>query len=146
MANPLLILPPRISEDSIKLWRAAGRLGWDVERLAAWRLPFGLSDQRGREVVVYGGLMFILADELDLVLLEPPLDWLTTVPREHLRREVTFTTLADARRHPSRAFFKAADEKAFPPGIYEPGTLPASELLSPDTPVLISEPVDMDLS
>jgi hypothetical protein len=145
MSLPLLILPPRISDDSVKLWRAAGRLGWDTERLATWRLPFDLSDQRGRDVVVYGGLMFLLADELDLALLEPPLDWLTTVPPEHLRREVRFTTLAEARRHPVRSFFKTADEKGFPPGVYDPGGLPASELLPPDTAVLVSEPIDMEL-
>jgi hypothetical protein len=145
MAPPLLILPPRISDDSVKLWRAAGRLGWDVERLATWRLPFDLSNQRGRDVVVYGGLMFILADELDLALLEPPLDWLTTVPPEHLGRKIVFTTLAEARRYSERAFFKAADEKAFPPGVYDRGALPASDLLSPDTVVLISEPVEMEL-
>jgi len=96
MTPPVLILSPRISDDTVKLWRAAGRMGWDVERLASWRLPFELSDQRGRDVVLYGGLMFLIAEELDVALLEPPLDWLTTVPPQHLRREITFTTLADA--------------------------------------------------
>jgi hypothetical protein len=145
MPHPLLILSPRISDDTVKLWRAAGRMGWDVERLANWRLPFELSDQPNRDVVLYGGLMFLIAEELDIALLEPPLDWLTTVPPEHLRRRITFTTLAHARRRPSRAFFKSADEKAFPPGVYDPGALPASNLLSPDSPVLISEPVEMEL-
>jgi hypothetical protein len=145
MPQPLLILPPRISDDSVKLWRAAGRIGWDVERLATWRLPFELSDQRGRDVVLDGGLRFLIADELDVALLEAPLDWLTTVPPEHLRRAIHFTTLADARRHPVRAFFKSADEKGFPPGVYDPGALPASELLPPETPVLISDPVEMEV-
>ena len=142
---PLLLLPPRMSEDSVKLWRAAGRLGWGVERLATWRLPFDLSDQRGRDVVLYGGLMFLIADELGLALLEPPLDWLTRVPRDLLGRDVRFTSLSEARTHPCRAFIKPADEKSFTAGVYEPGSLAASELLDPGTPVLISDPVDMEL-
>lgn len=142
---PLLLLPPRISDDSVKLWRAAGRLAWDVERLGTWRLPFDLSDQRGRDVVLYGGLMFLIAAELELALLEPPLDWLTRVPREFLARDVRFTSLAAARAHRSRAFIKPAEDKAFVAGVYEPGTLNASELLEPGTPVLIADPVEMEL-
>ena len=36
---PTLILSPRHTEDSQLLWRAAGRLGWGVERLVSWRIP-----------------------------------------------------------------------------------------------------------
>ena len=137
---PTLILPPRYTPDSVALWKAAGRLGWAVERLQTWRVPFDLSDQD--DVVLYGGLSFLIADELKVKLLEPPLDWLARVPYEYLHRRIEFTTLAAARSHSHRAFFKPADEKAFTAGVYESGpALPANHLLPALTPVLISEPV-----
>jgi hypothetical protein len=30
---PTLILTPSFTEDSQALWRAAGRIGWDIQRL-----------------------------------------------------------------------------------------------------------------
>ncbi len=35
---PTLILPPRYTTNSISLWQAAIALGWEVERLANWRI------------------------------------------------------------------------------------------------------------
>jgi hypothetical protein len=34
-----LVLTPRYTDDSQLLWRAAGRIGWHVERLQTWRVP-----------------------------------------------------------------------------------------------------------
>jgi hypothetical protein len=36
---PTLLLSPRYTDDAQALWRAAGRLGWRVERLRGWRVP-----------------------------------------------------------------------------------------------------------
>lgn len=36
---PTLILTPRFTADAQALWRAAGQLGWGVERLTNWRVP-----------------------------------------------------------------------------------------------------------
>lgn len=36
---PTLIFTPRYTEDSQALWKAAGRLGWNVEQLTNWRVP-----------------------------------------------------------------------------------------------------------
>jgi hypothetical protein len=36
---PTLVLTPRYTEDAQALWRAAGRLGWDVQRLTTWHIP-----------------------------------------------------------------------------------------------------------
>ncbi len=35
---PTLMLIPRYSEDAQSLWRAATKIGWNVERLLNWRL------------------------------------------------------------------------------------------------------------
>ena len=36
---PVLVLPPRYSEDTVALWRAALARGWRTERLSGWRAP-----------------------------------------------------------------------------------------------------------
>lgn len=98
--SPILILPPRFSEDSIRLWRAAGRLGWRTERLDTWRAPF--KPDGSQALAIYGGLAFLIAEDMGLSLIEPPLDWLTRVPRKYLGRDVNFTHLAAARAWPRR--------------------------------------------
>ncbi|MFZ6743697.1 hypothetical protein ACO0LC_10760 [Undibacterium sp. JH2W] len=35
---PTLIFTPRYNDDSQALWKAAGALGWQVERLSNWRV------------------------------------------------------------------------------------------------------------
>jgi hypothetical protein len=96
-----------------------------------------------REHIVhwYGGpdSAFRAAKVLDLQLLEPPEDWLTTLPEELLGRRVELTTAAIARTLRQRAFLKPPRDKTFPAAVYDDGSqLPA---LHPSTPVLISEVV-----
>jgi hypothetical protein len=138
---PVLVLPPRYTPDSVALWRAAIQLGWDVCRVQGRQMPDGLREQ---DPVLYGETMFArwAADELDLALLEPSLDWLTTLPQTYLQRSVRALTLADVRRIAGPAFIKPADEKEFPAQVYTSGDeVPELEWLPPDTPVLISDPV-----
>jgi len=137
---PTLVLPPRYTEDSISLRKAAIEAGWDVERLQGWRAPEWL---RHADPVLYGEPLFaaVVADTLDLALLEPPFNWLTTVSGELLKRDVRFMTLAEARRE-GHSFIKPADDKCFAARIYESGSgLPGSDVLPDATPVLVSEPV-----
>ena len=140
-----LILPPRYTPDSIALYSAAVEAGWNVERLQSWRVP---SHLRFLNVALYGEPLFgaVVADQLSLVLLEPSFHWLTQIPKKYLLRKVLFTTLAEARKHSERAFIKPADDKCFQARIYDEGSmLPSSDVLSNNTPVLISEPVSWNI-
>ena len=84
MPVPTLVLPPRFTDDSNALWRAALDAGWDIERLSGWRASEGLAR---REPVLYGEPLFAaaIAEQLDLALLEPPFDWLTRLPDRYRR-------------------------------------------------------------
>jgi hypothetical protein len=137
-----LILPPRYTEDSVALWRAAVVRDWKVERLHGWKAPSGLTRA---DVAIYGETFFAaaIAEQLGFTLVSPPLDWLIRIPRGYLRRTMGFTTLGDARRYSDRLFWKPADDKLFPAQVYASGgELPAPGELSSETPVLFSEPVE----
>jgi hypothetical protein len=101
-----------------------------------------------RTIVIYGEPLFAeaVADQLGLLLLEPPIDWLTTLPTEYRLRELTLMSLGDARACEDSAFVKPADGKIFEAKVYARGKdLPAAELVDPDIPVLRSEVVDFRL-
>lgn len=138
---PTLILPPRFTDDTNLVRKAAASVGWTVERLSNWRVPGHID---GPELVLYGEPLFaaVVANAINLSLIEPNFDWLSSVPCRFTRREIRFADLMDARNHKNRAFFKPADDKCFRAQIYNCGTeLPTTDVLPPTTPVLISEPV-----
>ena len=112
--------------------------------MQGWRVPDHLS-ATDRRVMIYGEPLFAEAvcDQIGLVLLEPPIDWLTTIPIEYLSREVTLTTLAEARQMQERAFVKPADGKIFDPKVYASGAeLPTDDHVDADIGVLRSGVVD----
>lgn len=136
-----LILSPRYTPDSIALRNAALELGWGVERLQTWRPPVQLAD---RDVVPYGEPLFaaVVADSLQLALIEPRLSWVAEIPAEFRQREIRFTDLAAARVLENPAFVKPADDKCFQARVYATGrALPAADSLGAMSPVLVSEPV-----
>lgn len=143
---PILVLSPRYTPDSNALWKAAVELDdWSVERLHSHRPPASL---RGKDIAVYGEALFanIVADELELALLEPPFDFLTRLPQDYLLRDVRFATLSDARSLDAPAFIKPAYDKSFDAHIYRSGKdLPDASTLPDDLPVLISEPVTWEM-
>lgn len=106
-AMPTLVLPPRYSEDSNALWRAAIALGWDIERMTSWRAPEHLL---AGDVVLYGEQLFAetVAQQIGLALIEPRFDWLVRLPPAYVRRDVRFMTLDEARACGERAFYKPA--------------------------------------
>ncbi|RYE86845.1 MAG: DUF4343 domain-containing protein [Myxococcales bacterium] len=142
---PTLLLSPRYTPDSIALWHAAIDAGWGVERLHGWRLPEGVAVDEP----VFSDeplLALMVAEGLGAHLLEPTLDWLTTLPARHLRRPVQFTTLERARSLPGPVFLKPADDKCFPARVYASGAeLPALDALDPSTPTLASGPVSFEV-
>jgi hypothetical protein len=138
---PTLILPPRYTDDAPALWRAAINAGWDVERLASWRVAPEFAND---DVVLYGEPLFaaVVAQSLHLSLLEPRADWVARLPERYLRRWVKAGTLNDARSITSAAFIKPANDKCFTAKVYPSGKeRPGCDVLDDSTPVLIAEPV-----
>lgn len=141
-----LILSPRYTEDSSLVRDAALAAGWRVERVQGWRVPE--HSREDADIAVYGEPLFaaVVADQLGRVLLEPPFAWLTTIPARHLGRAVRFATLSEARTIEGPAFIKPADDKCFPARVYPSGdALLGGARVPLDTPVLIADPVDIEL-
>lgn len=139
---PILVLPPRYTDNSIAMWRAAFKAGWRTQRLMSWRAPAELRNER---VVLYGEPLFAaaVADELGIALIEPTLDWIARIPETYRRRRVEFSTLGNARKLTSATFIKPADDKCFVSQVYASGSeLPPESVLEGSTPVLIAEPVE----
>lgn len=134
---PTLILTPRFTEDSQALWRAAGCLGWAVERLKGWRVPEELKTVS--EPVLYLEALFgpTLAGQFGLRLLEPAIDWLPRLPEEYRQRSVGLSTLLDARRLTEPAFIKPPNDKSFPARVYIGAELPSG--YDETMPVLVAE-------
>jgi hypothetical protein len=140
---PTLILPPRITDDSVRLWRAATAAGWHTVRLDKWAAP---ADLTPAEVVVYGGYFIVLIDDLGVSLLEPKVDWLSRVSTSLTNRRLRFMTLAEARTISDRAFYKPSDDKCFQAKIYDGGgQLPKPGELPDNVPVLISDIVKWEI-
>lgn len=140
--KPTLILTPRFTDDSQALWRAAGRKGWQVERLSSWHIPEHLLGVP--EPVLYVEVVFApsFAEAFGVRLVEPPADWLTTLPEEYRRREVRLSTVKEARQLSGKMFVKPPNDKSFPAKVYGAGELP--EHLEDSAPVLVSEVVEWE--
>ena len=136
---PTLILTPRMTDDSIVLWRAAGRLGWGVERMTRFRPPddFKVDDQPVLYVEALTAPLF--AEALGLSLSEPPLDWLPRLPSEFRLRDVSLMDIGQARSLRMPHFIKPPNDKSFRAGVYVGTELPAE--YPEDMPVLVSSVV-----
>jgi len=142
-SNPTLILAPRVTDDSVKIWRSARAMGWNVERLASWRVPEKLIDPR-KDYVIYAEPLFAeaVADQLGLVLLEPPVNWLAHLPHSLRGRQVNLTTLGEARHFSKPTFVKPAEGKTFEAKVYHHAEdFPAPDVVEDSVLVLTSEPV-----
>lgn len=139
---PTLIFTPRYTEDSQALWKAAGALGWQVQRLTNWRVPEHL--QNLEQAVLYGEALFgpTLAEQLGIRLLSPPEDWLVRLPMEYKHRQINMQTLGQARQLTTPAFIKPPNDKSFPAEVYTGASLPLE--YDDDMPVLVSEVVQWE--
>src|SRR5688572_28023698 len=135
---PTLILSPRYTEDSQQLWQAAMRQGWSVERLHGWQVSEHL--RAAEEPVLYiDGLMGpMIAEQLGLMLPEPPADRLPRLPAEYRLRDVRLTSLGVARGL-LPAFVKPPNDKSFSARVNALCVMP--EHIDDDMPVLVAEPV-----
>ncbi|WP_395750695.1 ATP-grasp domain-containing protein [Prosthecobacter sp.] len=142
-----VLLGPRATDDSVAIWRVCVANHWSVHRIQAWRVPDELLSCQNN-IIIYGEPLFAeaVADQLNLVLLEPAIDWLTSVPFKYLSRQIEFMTLGSARLLDSPAFVKPADGKIFDPKVYATGQdLPSEEQVDQDIPVLRSGIMDFRL-
>ncbi|MBB5033885.1 ATP-grasp domain-containing protein [Prosthecobacter vanneervenii] len=142
-----VLLGPRATDDSVAIWRVCVANQWPVHRIQAWRVPEELRSCPN-SIIIYGEPLFAeaVADQMDLALLEPSIDWLTTVPQKYLSRQIEFMTLGSARLLDSPAFVKPADGKIFEPRVYASGSdLPSEEQVDQDIPVLRSGIMDFRL-
>ncbi len=145
--QPHLILAPRATDDSVRIWRAALAEAWDVQRLPSWRVPEGIS-AAGADMVIYGEPLFAeaVADQLDLILLEPPPDWTVSLPQRFRKRTMELTTLEAARKATFPAFIKPAEGKVFEARVYDSGAgLPLADMVDDSLPVICSEFVSWTL-
>jgi ATP-grasp domain, R2K clade family 2 len=114
-----LILSSRYTDDSQMLWRAANKLGWDVERLISWRLP----KKALPNPVVYVESLFapMIAEQLGITLHEPPDDWLVTLPEKFRKRTIALTTVDEAKELLKNGplFVKPPNDKSFAARVYK---------------------------
>ena len=138
---PTLLLSPRYTIDSRFLANAARRVGWQVMRCTNHQIPTGLDPH---DIILYGENYFVeyFAQELNLALIEPQHDFLTTIPYKFVNREITFLHYQDFQPISSPTFIKSADIKSIPAKVYQPNELiPGISEFPPDAPLLLSEPV-----
>ncbi|WP_157447635.1 hypothetical protein [Chthoniobacter flavus] len=43
---PLVLLAPRVTDDSVRIWKAAIDEGWSVQRLPGWRVTEDLRHEK----------------------------------------------------------------------------------------------------
>ncbi len=139
---PTLVLSPRFSTDSDDFWRAAVKAGWSIHRAIRYQVP-----EWAELPCVFGEMAFcdMMAERLDLGLLEPPVAWLGTLPEEMVKRELWCGTVADLGRVTSRSFVKPANDKVFSFGVYEKGSDVPTRYVDSSCPIIVSEVVAFDI-
>jgi hypothetical protein len=127
-----------MTDDSVALWRAAGRRGWAVERLTRFRPPDGFG-VAGRPVLYVEALTApLFAEALRLRLVEPATDAMPNLPARYRGRAIRLASLGEARRSlVEAAFVKPPNDKSFKAGVYRGTDLPAE--FADDSPVLVQE-------
>lgn len=120
---PRLILSPRHTPDSQRMWRAAIGAGWDVYRMQPHEYARRVCPEPEGELVLYGESLFAttMAEPCGLDLLEAPEDILATLPAPVVGRRVLCTTLPDVLLGDASAFplfVKPTKEKTFRAAVY----------------------------
>lgn len=140
-----IILSPRFSSDSQDIWRAAVRKGWDIHRAICYKAP------ETTDCCVYGELITcdIMADRCGLALLDPPDFFLSELPYEYVKRDITCCTKLVFNRvfrsdFKTKLFVKPANDKVFTYGIYyKKGDVPLQNIAD-DCPIIVSSVVDFE--
>lgn len=115
---------------------------WKVARQANWHCT------PTEDAVLYGEPLFCsaIAQQLNILLLEPGFDWLGVLNHEFKKRDVKYFHLRDV-KFDSPKFVKPAAEKAFKAKVYETQAEfeTASAAFPPSCPVLVQEPLEWEV-
>ncbi|MEV5238372.1 ATP-grasp domain-containing protein [Streptomyces cinnamoneus] len=142
MGTHRLALAPQYSTTGELLSAAAVRRGMSVTVLPSDGRAAGMAGRASSHY--FGGPLFAkqIVDDLDVALLEPADDWLTSLPHAFTQRAVVSSTMGEARRANRPAFVKPPSDKSFPAAVYTVGSeLPGATDLPACTPVQISDVV-----
>jgi hypothetical protein len=146
----ILITQPRVGtshNEILALQVAAREEGWDVlSAPSGWRLDEELTKSKVWGVP-YGSQTFceVIAQQMGWTLKQNSFDWLAKLHPYFLKRKVEFMTLGEAKKIQETKFIKPADDKVFQAKVYAPGELIVPEVVSDDTPTLVSDIVEFDL-
>lgn len=135
-----LLLPPRLTASAARLRDTAQRRGLATVQLPSFTVPAGLTADH-----LHAGPTFAdaVAPLVGVALLEAPAGWLTLLPRELTRRDLTLVPIREAYQLRRPAFIKSPNDKSIKAMIYTDGSrLPGPDAVDPDTPVLVSDLVD----
>ncbi|PWU52862.1 DUF4343 domain-containing protein [Micromonospora globispora] len=135
-----LVLPPRLTASAQSLRDAAHRRGLRSVQLRTFEVPAGMHADH-----LHAGPSFadVVAPLLGIAPLEAEPGWLTRLPRELTRREITLVAIGEAYELRRPAFIKSPNDKNIPAMIYTDGTrLPGPDAVDRRTPVLVSDIVD----
>ena len=141
-SSDVLVFSPRFNTTAVAIGAAAHERGIRTESLSDWRVPEYLRGHQSAHL--YAGPLFAdaISDALGLALLEPPADWLSSLPVEVTGREIVTTTIAEARELRRPAFIKPPNDKSFPARVYTDGSrLPGPDAVDDDLRVLVSDVV-----
>ncbi len=144
---PSLLLAASYNTDSRVLRRAAYERGWATLRLSDDTVPEDFKSPDGRFALYFSTPVgFIIADQLNLMLLGCDAGWLPGLPQEFLKRRIRPMTLAEAGRQRGKAFVKLATGKGFPAAVYTRRALAErTGTTHPDTQVLVAEAVHWEV-
>jgi hypothetical protein len=121
--------------------------GYDVLSAEfSWRLDEELI-KSGVVGCPYGSQTFceVIAQQMGWTLKGNAFDWLAKIPFKYVKRKIHFMTLGEAKKITVRKFIKPADDKCFDAKVYEPGTFHPHEIITDDSPVLVSDPTHFDM-
>ena len=141
---PTLLVSRTCQPEADQLANVAQDASWHHQWLGKRSIPDRL---HGDDFGIYAetDIALAVARKHALVLIEPSLNLLATIPHAFTSRHIEFMSLGDAFKLPDRRFIKPADctNKAFDASVWERGaSIFCADDLSRDTPVLVSEPVE----
>jgi len=135
-----LVLPRFGNFDSARMWRAARDAGWQT-----YDLPIDLSCPKFEgQVAAYGDGRTArhAAEANDLELVAPPADWLLTLPKTYVQREIEAVRYNELEKSSTPRFIKCADIKWFYPTVYVDEVPSKHREMPEDELVLVQEPVE----
>ncbi len=140
---PTLLISRSCQPEADRLVAIARASGWQHQWLHERSGP---PHVHGQQFALYAetDIALRVAEDHNLVLLEPQYDELVHLPDQYTSRVVRLMTLGEAMQLRDYQFIKPADcaHKAFDAAVYESGEyILCSDDLALETPVLVSEPV-----